>query len=47
MAGLDPGATYRDETGKLYSGASLMYLGFSAHIPGDFGSCVMLLEKTE
>ena len=47
MAGLDPAAAYRDETGKLYSGASLMYLGFSAHIPGDFGSCVMLLEKTE
>ena len=47
MAGLDPLGTYRDETGKLYSGASLMFLGFSANIPGDFGSCVMLLEKVE
>ena len=47
MRGLDPAASYRDETGKVYSGASLMYLGFSARIPGDFGSCVMLLEKTE
>ena len=47
MRGLDPVASYRDETGKVYSGASLMYLGFSARIPGDFGSCVMLLEKTE
>ena len=47
MHGLDPAGTYRDETGKLYSGASLMYLGFSASIPGDFGSCVMLLEKVE
>ena len=47
MAGLDPDAVYRDETGKLYSGSTLMYMGFSARIPGDFGSCVMLLEKTE
>ena len=45
MAGLDPAAVYRDETGKLYSGAALTVLGFSAGIPGDFGSLVMLLEK--
>ena len=47
MAGLDPDAVYRDETGKLYSGSTLMYMGFSARIPGDFGSCVVLLEKVE
>ena len=47
MAGLDPEAAYRDETGSLYSGAVLMYLGFSARIPGDFGSCVVLLEKVD
>ena len=47
LEGLDPEAAYRDETGKIRSGAQLMYMGFSADIPGDFGSCVMLLEKEE
>ena len=47
MAGLDPAAFYRDEAGKLYSGAVLMYKGFSVQIPGDFGSCVVLLEKAD
>ena len=47
LAGLDPDASFRDETGKLYSGAALMYLGLSIGIPGDFGSCVLLLEKAE
>ena len=47
MTGLDPDAYYRDENGKLYSGAVLMYRGIGIQIPGDFGSCVMLLEKTE
>ena len=45
MAGLDPEGAYRDESGKLYSGAALMYRGFSVSIPGDFGSCMILLEK--
>ncbi len=45
MTGLDPEATYRDETGKLYSGAALMVHGFSAQIFGDFGSIVILFEK--
>ncbi len=45
MTGLDPDAVYRDETGKLYSGAVLMYMGFSVGISGDFGSCVMRFEK--
>ena len=47
MTGLDPSAVYRDETGKLYSGAALMVHGFSAQIAGDFGSIVVLLEKAE
>ena len=47
MTGLDPAAVYRDEEGRRYSGAALMYRGFSAAIPGDFGSLVVPLEKVE
>ncbi len=45
MTGLDPAAYYRDETAKLYSGAVLMYSGYSVQIPGDFGSMLIPLKK--
>ena len=45
MTGLDPAGSYRDETGEIYSGAVLMYRGFSVQIDGDFGSSLVLFEK--
>ena len=45
MTGLDPAAYYRDDTGKVHAGASLMQIGYHLRLNGDFSSRVILLEK--
>ena len=45
MTGLDPAAYYRDDTGKVHAGASLMQIGYHLRLDGDFSSRVILLEK--
>ena len=47
LAGLDPGARYRDEeTGEEHYGATLMNVGLSMPGGADFGSALIRLSRS-